>query len=119
MFMNPLAEKFEAVVSLGYANSRYKDFYDIYILINNIDFDGKELCEAIKETFLHRQTGFEDIVAFEEGFAEDLVRKIRWNAFVKKKRAMILVEFVDALSSIKIFIQPVMDVIVGDMKLDQ
>ena len=114
-----VAEKFEAIVSLGYANSRYKDFYDIYILLNNFDFNGRELCEAIKKTFLHRKTEFEDIVAFEESFAENLVRKTRWNAFAKKKRAMILVEFVDVLSSIKIFLQPVINVIVDDMKLDK
>lgn len=29
-----IAEKFEAIVSLGNANSRYKDFYDIYMLVN-------------------------------------------------------------------------------------
>ena len=57
-------------------------------ILNNFDFNRRELCEAIKETVLHRKTVFEDIVAFEEGFAEDLVRKTRWNAFAKKKRAI-------------------------------
>lgn len=65
-----IAEKFEAIVSLGYANSRYKDFYDIYVLANNYNFDCAELKKAIEETFRHRKTGFEDIVVFEKGFVK-------------------------------------------------
>lgn len=34
-----ISEKFEAIVSLGDANSRYKDFYDIYILADRYDLD--------------------------------------------------------------------------------
>ena len=49
----------EPIVSLGDANSRYKDFYDIYILAVRYDFDGTELKEAVKETFKHRGTGFD------------------------------------------------------------
>ena len=52
-----IAEKFEAITSLGNANSRYKDFYDIYILACRFDFDGVKLKEAVKETFMHRETG--------------------------------------------------------------
>lgn len=79
-----VSEKFEAIVSLGYANSRLKDFYDIYILLCNFNFDGNELCEAVKETFSHRGTQLDDIVAFENDFAKDTTRRNRWNAFVKK-----------------------------------
>ena len=45
-----IAEKFEAFVSLGLANGRYKDFYDIYVLSENYGLDGEELQNAIKET---------------------------------------------------------------------
>lgn len=102
-----VSEKFEAIVSLGYANSRFKDFYDIYILLCNFDFVGNELCEAIKETFSHRGTRMDDIVAFEDGFAEDTIRRTRWNAFVKKKRAMVVIEFSDLLECMKQFLEPV------------
>lgn len=102
-----VAEKFEAIVSLGYANSRYKDFYDIYILARNYDFDGNELKKAIEETFHHRQTGFDDIIAFEKGFAEDTIRKNRWNSFIKKKKAMESVDFGTVVDMIKDFLQPI------------
>ena len=41
-----ISEKFEAIVSLGIVNSRYKDFYDIYILASNYELDSKKLKEA-------------------------------------------------------------------------
>lgn len=106
-----VSEKFEAIVSLGYANSRLKDFYDIYILLCNFDFDGNELYEAIKETFSHRGTRMDDIVAFEDDFADDTSRRNRWNAFVKKKRAMVVIEFSDLLISMKLFLEPVINAI--------
>jgi len=111
-----VAEKFEAIVSLGYANSRYKDFYDIYVLLSNYEFDGNELSSAIKETFLHRGTGYDDIVAFEDGFTEDPIRYTRWNAFVKKKKAMIPVEFAKTVKYIKVFLKPVIKAIVEENK---
>ena len=81
-----IAEKFEAIVSLGYANSRYKDFYDIYILAINYDFDGSELKRAIEETFHHRQTGFDDIVAFEKRLLRILLGKVDGILLLKRKK---------------------------------
>ena len=113
-----IAEKFEAIVSLGYANSRYKDFYDIYILASNFDFKGDELKKAIQETFQHRQTGFDDIVAFEKNFADDSIRRGRWNAFIKKKKAMVSVDFGSAVDLIKDFLQPIVEKIVDNVEMD-
>lgn len=79
-----VAEKFEAIVSLGYANSRYKDFYDIYILSHQFDFDGLDLSTAIVETFKCRNTTLEDIVIFEEAFSQDRTHNLRWRSFVRK-----------------------------------
>lgn len=72
-----IAEKFEAIVSLGLANGRYKDFYDIYVLADRYGLDGTELKNAIVETFTHRGTGFDDIAAFEDDFTEDATRQGR------------------------------------------
>ena len=44
-----ISKKFEAIDSLGDANSRYKDFYDIYLLANRYQLDGGELAEAIRK----------------------------------------------------------------------
>ena len=106
-----VAEKFEAFVSLGLANSRYKDFYDIYVLSDRYNFDGKELTNAIKETFNHRGTSFDDIVAFEDGFADDETRLMRWNSFVKKKKALIKLGFEETVQLLKMLLFPIVDAI--------
>lgn len=110
-----VAEKFEAFVQLGYANSRYKDFYDIYILASTQDFDGAILKNAITETFQHRGTGFHDIVAFEDEFIEDSMRQSRWKSFIKQKKAMVDVEFGETMKLLKAFLQPIVKAILeGD-----
>ena len=106
-----VAEKFEAFVSLGLANSRYKDFYDIYVLANRYNFDGTELMNAIKETFNHRGTSFDDIVAFKDGFADDETRLMRWNSFVKKKKALVKLGFEETVQLLKILLFPIVDAI--------
>lgn len=106
-----IAEKFEAFVSLGFANGRYKDFYDIFVLSANYNLDGEKLQNAIIETFTHRGTGFDDIVAFEPEFTEDLSRKNRWNSFIKKKSAMVKVEFTEAIELSKALLMPVVETI--------
>jgi predicted nucleotidyltransferase component of viral defense system len=103
-----VAEKLEAIVSLGYENSRFKDFYDIYVLIHRYDFDGRELAEAIRETFTHRNTPLDDIAAFEPGFTDDPVRQTRWKAFVRKKRAMLPVTLEETIQFIKAFTEPIL-----------
>jgi predicted nucleotidyltransferase component of viral defense system len=102
-----VAEKLEAVVSLGYVNSRYKDFYDIYILCKEYDFDSRNLVSAIRVTFEHRKTELNDIVAFNSDFINDMTRQKRWNSFIKKKRAMEQVDFPALMALIKSFLLPI------------
>jgi len=51
-----VAEKFEAMVSLGMANSRLKDFFDVWLLSEHFPFDGPTLCCALAATFTRRGT---------------------------------------------------------------
>lgn len=104
-----ISEKFEAIVSLGDANSRYKDFYDIFILADRYDFDGIELKEAIRETFEHRGTGFDDIFAFTDDFLVSEIHQSRWKAFLKKKKALVNVELEKVVSLIKTMLLPIVD----------
>lgn len=114
-----IAEKFEAFTSLGLINSRYKDFYDIYVLASKFDLSGADLQEAIQETFMHRGTGLDDIVAFEEGFSDDRTRQNRWKAFVKKKRAMEDISFRDTIAVVKNLLMPVVSAIQADSNWDK
>ena len=83
--------------------------YDIYVLSENYDLYGEELRNVIKETFAHRGTSFDDIVAFEPEFTEDTVRQNRWNSFIKKKKAM--VNFVEAIGQSKRLLMPIVEAI--------
>lgn len=104
-----IAEKFEAIVSLGDANSRYKDFYDVYILAKRYNLDGKELQEAVLETFKHRETAYDDIIAFEPEFTDSDIHKTRWKAFVKKKEALVDISFADAVTLLQKLMKPVVE----------
>ncbi|MCK9515846.1 MAG: nucleotidyl transferase AbiEii/AbiGii toxin family protein [Ottowia sp.] len=55
-----IAEKLEALVALGIANSRMKDYFDLWILSRYTDFDGDLLCKAIHATFERRRTPLPD-----------------------------------------------------------
>lgn len=114
-----IAEKFEAFVSLGFANGRYKDFYDIYVLAERYDLNGMELKKAIIETFTHRGTEFDDIVAFEDGFTDDEIRQGRWRAFIKKKKAMLNVEFEETMQLLKDLLLPIVKSIRNENSFEQ
>ena len=105
-----IAEKFEAIVSLGYDNSRLKDFYDIYVIANSFDLKSNELIEAIKETFHHRNTNYNTIVAFDNDFMDSVTIK-RWNSFVKKKKVMINISLEDTINLIRVLLEPIVEVI--------
>jgi hypothetical protein len=57
-----IAEKFEAMVVHGIANSRIKDFFDITRLAGLMRFRGQDICEAISRTFAKRKTPIPDVL---------------------------------------------------------
>ena len=103
-----IAEKIEAMVSLGFVNSRMKDFYDVYKLAEEFDFDGKILKEAIRLTFEKRKTPIphEPPLAFTKEFFEDSTKQTQWNAFINKN-SLKPVSFPSVIEKIKTFIEPV------------
>lgn len=113
-----IAEKFEAIVSLGNLNSRYKDFYDICELSKSFDFDGKVLKEALTETFAHRRTKMDDIAAFSPDFADDVYRKSRWKGFLKTKHVHTEMTLTDSLLKIKNFLEPVINSIKNEQNFE-
>lgn len=82
-----VSEKFEAMVKLETLNSRMKDFYDIWFLARQFDFEGKVLSKAIRKTFENRKTEIiASPVVFQDGFAKDSTKETQWRAFVRKSR---------------------------------
>ena len=67
-----VAEKFESLVTLGILNSRMKDYFDIWTLSRQFDFDGPTLSSAIAKTFSNRGTAVEsDPIGLTSAFADD------------------------------------------------
>ncbi|ELR99686.1 nucleotidyl transferase AbiEii/AbiGii toxin family protein [Gloeocapsa sp. PCC 73106] len=85
-----VAEKFQAIVMLGIANSRLKDFYDLWFLSQNFEFEGKTLCQAIKTTFARRRTSLPELIplGLTADFAEDKNKVNQWKAFVSKTKLL-------------------------------
>jgi predicted nucleotidyltransferase component of viral defense system len=80
-----IAEKFQAMVVLGRANSRMKDFYDVWLLSQTYDFDHNRLARAISATFARRQTDIPVVLpdAFTPEFFRDTSKLQQWSAFVR------------------------------------
>ena len=113
-----VAEKFEAIVSLAYDNSRLKDYYDLYVLATTHDFNGDEIVEAVRETFENRHSSLNEIVAFEKDFADNPLRQTRWNAFVKKKKALLPITLQETIEMIQKFLLPVANAVLSNSKFD-
>lgn len=105
-----IAEKLEAIVSNGMMNSRYKDFYDIFVLSKRYRFESMRLADAITETFSRRGTALsKETSALGDEFLADSMHQTRWRSFVKKKKAMIPVQMDDAVSWLRAFIIPLIE----------
>lgn len=81
-----VAEKLDAIVTLGMANSRMKDLFDLLVLARTFSFEGETLCAAIAATFGRRSTSFPDRapVAFTDVFARNEAKRKQWAAFSKR-----------------------------------
>lgn len=81
-----VAEKFEAMVKLGMANSRMKDLYDLWELSRRFDFEGPMLKSAVQATFERRGTGFPAAIplCFTPEFYEAPQKQSQWAAFLRK-----------------------------------
>lgn len=83
-----IAEKVEAMVKLGIANSRMKDFYDVWLLSKLHEFEYKILEQALENTFRRRETNFPDKppLALTADFYEDTQKQQQWKAFIRKSK---------------------------------
>ena len=111
-----IAEKFQAMLKLGELNSRMKDFYDIWLLSRQFDFNGANLTEAIRLTLSHRGSTIPtDITAFSKEFVE--AKQVQWTAFSKRLgQEHVPTNFSDIVSAVEAFIQPVVSAIASESK---
>lgn len=83
-----VAEKFQIMVTLGMANSRLKDFADVWTLATAGAFAGGALAQAIAATFERRRTPLPQAppLALTAEFAEDRAKQTQWRAFLSRAR---------------------------------
>ena len=81
-----VAEKLDAIVSLGMANSRMKDYFDLWVLLNRCELDPQILQQAVNATMARRRTvvpvGLP--LGLSDEFMADVQKNAQWNAFIKR-----------------------------------
>jgi hypothetical protein len=96
-----VAEKFKALCALGMANSRMKDYFDLWMLLRDGDLNDTELTHAIEATFTRHRTALPEGVptGLSDAFATDAAKQAQWRAFVTKNKlsAVALGELVQSL----------------------
>lgn len=115
-----IAEKLQAMVALGNANSRMKDFYDVWMCSTHLDFNTSTLLGAIEATFRNRETPVpaEEFEALTRAFAEK--HRVQWNAFVKKIGEGNLVDALgNVVDEIKAFAMPALSSLSRGEKLSK
>jgi hypothetical protein len=102
-----IAEKFQAMVVLGRANSRMKDLYDIWMLSKTHEFTGDRLPRAIAATFARRKTAIpvDPPDTLTPAFAEDQAKQRQWDAFLANIGAQ-HVSLAEVLEDLAKFLMP-------------
>jgi hypothetical protein len=103
-----IAEKFQAMVVLGRANSRMKDFHDIWVQKRSFAFKGDALARAITTTFARRNTEIpaERPDALSRAFAEDPLKQRQWEAFLQDVAVKPPGSLADVLDELAEFLMP-------------
>ena len=111
-----IAEKFQAMVQLGILNSRMKDFYDLWLLSRQFDFDGRVLATAIRKTFENRRTDIPiQPTVLQDSFAKNPIKDTQWRTFIRKARLdNAPASFAKAVSAITAFLKPVIAALVAE-----
>jgi len=109
-----IAEKLEAMVVLGRANTRMKDFHDIAALSRRMAFEGDTLLDAIRDTFTRRGTPVPRgaVECLDREFADDPENERRWRAWLRKSRLEDREkDFPTVVATIREFVRPAVDAI--------
>ncbi|HUK01558.1 MAG TPA: nucleotidyl transferase AbiEii/AbiGii toxin family protein [Steroidobacteraceae bacterium] len=105
-----ISEKLHAMVVLGEANSRMRDFFDVYVLANHNDFEAEALMRAVRATFERRRTPLPAAtpVALVPAFARLSTKEIQWQGFLRKNGVRSApTNFGEVIARIAVFLEPI------------
>jgi hypothetical protein len=104
-----VSEKLHAMVKLGIANSRMKDFFDVYVLARSRDFDEELLTKAVARTFERRKTAIPaQPFALTPDFYFDASKQAQWRAFLTKSGVETPAVFNEVGNVLRAFVSPVL-----------
>jgi hypothetical protein len=107
-----VAEKLEALVSIGFATTRIKDVYDLWAIATSFDLELADLHAAVTATFARRGTNWPDEQpsALSDRFATDTGKQQLWAAFTRTriKATEAPGTLAEAISLIRVFVAPVL-----------
>jgi predicted nucleotidyltransferase component of viral defense system len=107
-----IAEKFHAMIELSVFNSRMKDFFDVYQLLNTEQYNDKILKQAVSTTFQNRETFFsENHALFTDEFANDTQRNRDWLSFLKKINRDASLQFPQVMTQITHVLKPIWEML--------
>jgi predicted nucleotidyltransferase component of viral defense system len=111
-----VAEKLEALTTLGLLNSRIKDYYDLAVLSRMYPFEGERLAQAIRATFRHRGTTIEaEPIGLTRAYCDDPARTLQWRAFVRRSRfGEAAVDLTHLVEEIRLFALPVLSAVASE-----
>lgn len=98
-----LAEKAQTILYRGLANTRMRDFYDVYELVRNTTFSWETAREAFAATCKRRES------QFSKSRAEEIMNNISdskeleetWNTFAKKNHFVGEISFADVIPKVR------------------
>lgn len=112
-FESVIAEKFEAIMKLGIVNTRMKDFFDIWNLSKQFEFDGEKLVRALEITFNKRKTPIKkQPESFSEVYYMDPVQQKRWKEFLKKIHFENEIDFSFVIENLVAFLNPLSEALI-------
>lgn len=101
-----VAEKYEAMTVFGIANSRMKDYYDLWTIAKTFPFQGNDLKAAIDNTFARRNTPpAEQPVALSADFATNPIKNEQWRGFLRRSN-LTSTPLPDVIDLLQIFLLP-------------
>jgi len=105
-----VAEKFHTMVLHGERNTRFKDFYDLYVLANRFSFDGPQLAGAVAATFERRRTPITLVqsTTLSASFFSNDARAAQWRTYLDRNSLPgAPADFTEVGASISGFLGPV------------
>lgn len=114
-----VAEKLEALTSLGMLNSRMKDYFDLWVLARYTDFNGAVLSQAVAATFDRRRTAIPNDVpiGLSDEFITDAQKEKQWQAFLRKN-AIGSMSLATVIADLRKFLLPVLATVAAKSRLN-